>query len=140
MQKAISEGEKGFGFVTPNPLVGCAILDSQYRLLSTGYHKKFGGAHAEIEALLGLSEEQLKGAHVVVTLEPCSHYGKTPPCAEALAKLPIASVTYGVRDPNPLVSGGGIEILKKAGKDVFYLQECQNACEELSEIFVEHAT
>ena len=118
MELAVQEGLKGAGHVSPNPLVGCVILDEEGRLLSTGYHGKYGGPHAETEALKGLSEEQLEGAQVYVTLEPCAHHGKTPPCAEHLARLPIQSVTYGLIDPNPLVAGKGVQILKDAGKIV----------------------
>ncbi len=118
MLLAISEARKGIGSVEPNPPVGCVILDKKFRLLSKGYHKKYGGHHAEIDALNNLQkkfkgrfEEKLKGAHLFVTLEPCSHYGKTPPCAETLAKLPLATITYGLVDPNPQVSGRGKKYL-----------------------------
>jgi len=136
MKRAIEEGEKGFGFVSPNPQVGCVVLNAQQQLISVGYHEKYGGPHAEVNALKNLTEDQLRGAHVVVTLEPCAHHGKTPACAEMLAKLPIASVTYGVQDPNPLVEGKGISILKKAGIEVFHLDTYQEKCEELAEIFL----
>lgn len=136
MELAILEGRKGAGRVSPNPLVGCVILDDDNRLLSTGYHKNYGGPHAEMEALKGVSEEQLEGAHVYVTLEPCAHYGKTPPCAEHLAKLPIESVTYGLMDPNPLVSGKGIQILKAAGKIVTQFDGLKDELEQLAEIFL----
>lgn len=136
MQKAVEEGRKGFGYVTPNPLVGCVVLDSNHQIISTGYHEIFGGTHAEINAIKDLSEEQLKGAHIVVTLEPCAHEGKTPSCAKHLADLPIESIIYGVKDPNPLVSGQGIEILKDAGKEVVHLSGFEEHCEELAEVFL----
>ena len=143
MQLAIAEGKKGAGWVSPNPLVGCVILDEKHRLLSTGYHKKIGGPHAEIEALKGVSDEQLEGAHIYVTLEPCANEGKTPSCAKHLATLPIASVTYGVRDPNPLTNGRGAEILKEAEIDVFDFSEIPDnptkltsELEELAEVFL----
>jgi diaminohydroxyphosphoribosylaminopyrimidine deaminase/5-amino-6-(5-phosphoribosylamino)uracil reductase len=136
MALAIQEGHKGAGRVSPNPLVGCVILDDDGRLLSSGYHKQCGGAHAEIEALKGVSEEQLEGAQVYVTLEPCAHHGKTPPCAEHLAKLPIQSVTYGLQDPNPLVAGKGIQRLKAAGIIVTQFPELKEELEELAEIFL----
>ncbi len=135
MLKAIEEGSKGFGFVSPNPLVGCAVLNSNYELISVGAHEKYGDSHAEINALKNLSEDQLKGAHVIVTLEPCAHEGKTPSCAHALAKLPIASVTFGVKDPNPIASNGA-DILKAAGKEVRELTSMSDACEDLAEIFL----
>ncbi len=138
MWLAVQEGRKGAGFVSPNPLVGCVILDEKMRFLSSGYHKTYGGAHAEIEALKGVSEEQLEGAHLFVTLEPCAHEGKTASCAKHLASLPIASVTYGIQDPNPLTNGKGAAILKKANKDVFEFSELKNELEELPEIFLQN--
>lgn len=117
MSLAIHEAYKGGGYVSPNPHVGCVILDEKNRFLSSGYHEKFGEAHAEVNAVQKLTLQQLEGAHVIVTLEPCAHEGKTPSCAKMLAGLPIKKVTYGLRDPNPLVSGQGAEILKSAGKD-----------------------
>lgn len=116
MSLAIIEGFKGSFGVSPNPMVGCVILDSENRFISKGFHQFCGGPHAEVNALKGLSEEELKGAHVFVTLEPCAHEGRTPSCAKMLAKLPIAKVTYGLKDPNPLVAGQGAAILTAAGK------------------------
>jgi len=137
MWMAIEEAKKGIGFVSPNPLVGCVILDSNFELLSQGYHAKVGGPHAEVAALSAVSDiSKLKGAHVFVTLEPCAHHGRTPPCAEALAKLPLASVTYGVLDPNPLVAGKGVEIIKQAGIAVHALPELKDDLEDLAEIFL----
>jgi diaminohydroxyphosphoribosylaminopyrimidine deaminase/5-amino-6-(5-phosphoribosylamino)uracil reductase len=136
MIRAIEEGHKGFGFVAPNPMVGCVVLNSKHELISSGYHKKFGGAHAEVEALKDLLPEEIEGSHVVVTLEPCAHHGKTPPCAEMIARLPIASLTYGIVDPNPEVSGRGIEIIKKAGVRVRQLESMEMECEQLAEVFL----
>lgn len=136
MWLAIQEGRKGAGRVSPNPLVGCTILDEKMRLLSVGYHKTYGGPHAEVEALKGVSEEQLEGAHLFVTLEPCAHVGKTPSCAHTLAKLPIASVTYGLQDPNPLTNGQGAQVLKAAGKEVKLFDELKSELEELAEVFL----
>ena len=149
MRLAIEEGKKGAGFVSPNPLVGCAILDADRRLLAVGHHARVGEAHAEANALARLADEmqladverladekRLVGAHVYVTLEPCAHEGRTPSCAKALAKLPIASVTYGVEDPNPLVSGQGARILREAGKRVELSAHLRDECEELAEIFL----
>ena len=121
MQLALLEAEKGRGFVAPNPLVGCTIVDREHRFLSVGYHARLGGDHAEIDALKKLPfaedqrQEQLRGAHLYVTLEPCAHHGRTPPCASHLARYPFASVTYGLADPNPRVNGQGVEILRQAG-------------------------
>lgn len=110
---ALRVGAKGAGFVSPNPLVGCVIVDSQHRFLSSGYHAKYGGPHAEVMALDTLTTDELKNGTMYVTLEPCSHFGKTPPCADRLAQTGLKKVIIGVKDPNPLVSGRGIEQLKK---------------------------
>lgn len=118
MSLAISEAYKGATRVSPNPLVGAVVLDSKGTFLSCGFHEYFGGPHAEVNALKGLSEEELRGAHVFVTLEPCAHQGKTPSCAQMMAKLPLRKVTYGLVDPNPLVSGQGAKILESAGIEV----------------------
>lgn len=136
MERALSEAQKGWGRVSPNPLVGCTILDSAHQFLASGAHLLYGTSHAEVDAIQKVSPEKLVGAHVVVTLEPCSHYGKTPPCANMLAKLPIESVTYGVLDPNPLVSGKGIEILNQAGKKTIHLESYEQKCRELAENFL----
>ncbi len=116
MKLAIAEAKKGHGWVSPNPVVGCVILDSRGKLLSTGYHKKVGEPHAEVEALQKIKDPLLlKGAHLFVTLEPCAHFGRTPPCADMLASLPLKEVTYGLLDPNPKVSGRGAEKIRAAG-------------------------
>ncbi|MYE07195.1 MAG: riboflavin biosynthesis protein RibD, partial [Oligoflexia bacterium] len=100
MELALQEAQKGIGWVEPNPPVGCVILDSDYRFLSSGYHEKYGMAHAEVNALKKIRDKKkLKGAHVFVTLEPCHHTGKTPPCSLELVKYPIQSLTYGVEEP-----------------------------------------
>lgn len=115
MRLAIQEGYRGLGFVSPNPLVGCVVLDSKNQFLAKGYHAKVGGHHAEVHALDGLTDAELEGATVYVTLEPCAHEGRTPSCAKMLAGKPIRKVIYGILDPNPLVSGQGLQILRKAG-------------------------
>lgn len=137
MQLAINEAFKGAPFVSPNPKVGCVILDRNGELLSTGFHQKFGGPHAEVEALKALNPESLKGAHVIVTLEPCAHEGKTPSCAKTLAALPIKKVTFGLVDPNPLVAGQGAEILRRAGIEVDeYQGPLKNSLEQVCEEFL----
>jgi diaminohydroxyphosphoribosylaminopyrimidine deaminase/5-amino-6-(5-phosphoribosylamino)uracil reductase len=115
MSLAISEAYRGATRVSPNPLVGAVVLDSKGGFLSSGHHEFFGGPHAEVNALKGLSRHELDGAHVFVTLEPCAHEGKTPSCAKMMAQLPLKKVTYGLVDPNPLVSGQGARILQTAG-------------------------
>lgn len=115
MALAIQEAYLGLGMTSPNPLVGCVVLNSKNEFLSKGFHAVVGQAHAEVNALRGLSESDLKGAQVFVTLEPCAHQGRTPSCAQMLAKLPIARVVYGLKDPNPLVAGKGAQIIQDAG-------------------------
>ncbi len=148
MRLAIGEGSSGLGFVAPNPLVGCAIVDAEHRLLALGAHRKVGEAHAEIDALKRLSRpEQIANGHMYVTLEPCAHQGRTPSCALTLAPLKPASVTYAVEDPNPLVSGKGAEILRQAGVRAMKLSERDDIpeterlelidqAEDLAEIFL----
>lgn len=118
MRLAISEAYKGATGASPNPLVGAVVLDKNDGFLSCGYHEYFGGPHAEVNALKSLSNNELEGAHVFVTLEPCAHEGKTPSCAKMMAKLPLRKVTFGLIDPNPLVAGQGAEILRHAGIEV----------------------
>jgi diaminohydroxyphosphoribosylaminopyrimidine deaminase/5-amino-6-(5-phosphoribosylamino)uracil reductase len=136
MRLAMREARKGAGFVSPNPQVGCVIVDSHNRFLSKGYHEKFGGPHAEINALKNLNSAELENARIFVTLEPCAHEGKTPSCAKALAQLPIAEVIFGLIDPNPLVSGKGAEILRTAGKKVTEFGKWQDDLEEVCEQFL----
>lgn len=115
MLLALQEAYKGAPWVSPNPLVGCAVIDKNENIISVGYHQNYGGPHAEVNALAQLSHEQLRGATVVVTLEPCAHEGKTPSCAKMLITKPIAQVIYGLVDPNPLVAGQGAKIIQEAG-------------------------
>jgi diaminohydroxyphosphoribosylaminopyrimidine deaminase/5-amino-6-(5-phosphoribosylamino)uracil reductase len=115
MLLALSEASKGASFVSPNPMVGAVLLDQQGGFISSGYHQFYGGAHAEVNALQGLRDEDFAGGHLIVTLEPCAHDGKTPSCARAIAKLPLHKVTYGIIDPNPLVAGQGVKIMSDAG-------------------------
>lgn len=136
MSLAIVEGAKGAGFVSPNPMVGCVVLSADGKFLSKGFHKKYGGPHAEVFAVENLTLAQLTGARVFVTLEPCAHEGKTPSCAKMLAKLPIAEVVFGLQDPNPLVSGQGAEIIKQAGVKVSQFHLLQNELKELCEHFL----
>ena len=132
---ALDEAKKGNGWVSPNPPVGCVVVSKDNKVLATGYHKKLGEAHAEADALNKISDDStLKDATIYVTLEPCSHEGRTPSCAKRLAKLPIAEVVYGLVDPNPIVSGNGIKILESAGiktrKSSVLEEELQNTIEQ----------
>ena len=139
MSLALKLARRGWGRVSPNPLVGCVVLDSQNKLLSVGAHLQLGGSHAEVEALNPLSPSQLHGAKVYVTLEPCAHFGRTPPCAQTLAKWPLKEVVYGSLDPNPKVAGKGLQILREAGISVRRLSQFTQRCQELAEhFFVSH--
>ncbi len=137
MDLAINEARRGAGFVAPNPMVGCLVYDKDGKELARGFHALFGGAHAEVDAISKIEDKSLlEGAHVVVTLEPCAHEGKTPSCAKMLAEYPLATVTYGLKDPNDLVDGKGSKILNKAGiKAVPYEGDTQKL-EELIEHFL----
>tara|TARA_B100000989_G_C19530012_1_gene469079 strand:+ start:1175 stop:2266 length:1092 start_codon:yes stop_codon:yes gene_type:complete len=135
MQHALDLALKGRGKVSPNPLVGCVIVDVHGHRVGAGYHKKYGGAHAEVEAVHSVeTPDALKDATVYVTLEPCSHHGKTPPCADLLASLPIKRVVIAQKDPNPLVNGSGIEKLRAHGIDV-RLGVLEQEAEQLNEFF-----
>lgn len=120
MARAIQLAKLGRGGVRSNPMVGAVIVYND-RIIGEGYHRKYGFAHAEINAIQSVSAEDyplLKQSTLYVTLEPCSHYGKTPPCCERIIKEGIPRVKVGSLDPFELVSGRGIEMLKKAGIDV----------------------
>jgi diaminohydroxyphosphoribosylaminopyrimidine deaminase/5-amino-6-(5-phosphoribosylamino)uracil reductase len=115
MHAALRLAERGWGRVHPNPIVGAVVVVDR-EVLGQGYHREYGAPHAEIEAL-NVAGERARGATLYVTLEPCCHYGKTPPCTDAIIKAGIKRVVYGAADPNP-VAGGGAEVLRKAGIEV----------------------
>lgn len=116
MKLALSLAEKGRGYVNPNPLVG-AVIVKDGKVIGEGYHTAFGKPHAEIEAINSATED-IKGATMYVTLEPCCHQGKTPPCTDAIIKNQLARVVVATTDPNPLVSGSGIEKLKQSNIEI----------------------
>ncbi|MEK7146115.1 MAG: bifunctional diaminohydroxyphosphoribosylaminopyrimidine deaminase/5-amino-6-(5-phosphoribosylamino)uracil reductase RibD, partial [Patescibacteria group bacterium] len=116
MRRALRLAEKGRGWVLPNPMVG-AILVKDGERIGEGFHQKYGEDHAEVAALKNM-KGSAEGATLYVTLEPCSHTGKTPPCAEAVIKAGIKKVVIAVKDPSEKVNGKGIELLKKAGIEV----------------------
>jgi diaminohydroxyphosphoribosylaminopyrimidine deaminase/5-amino-6-(5-phosphoribosylamino)uracil reductase len=118
MDRALELAERGSGFVSPNPMVGALIVDAERHVIAEGWHQRYGGPHAEINALQAAEGRDLSGATMYVTLEPCSHHGKTPPCAEAVAGSGIGRVVVAMRDPNPLVSGRGNRRLREAGIEV----------------------
>lgn len=117
MYRAIESAKRGRGNVEPNPMVG-AVLVREGDILVEGFHRSFGGPHAEIDVLRAVPEATARGAHIYVTLEPCSTHGKTPPCHEALIRAGIRRVYYGTVDPNPAHAGRGLDELKRAGIEV----------------------
>jgi len=137
MRRALELAAKGTGFTSPNPLVG-AVIVKENRIIGEGYHERYGGHHAEINAFNNATED-VRDASMYVTLEPCAHHGKTPPCADAIVEKGIRKVIIGLRDPNPLVAGKGIEILKEAGIEVIegVLEE---EGKKLNEIFLKYIT
>lgn len=132
MRRALTLARKGESWVSPNPMVG-AVIVKEGRIISEGYHQKFGGSHAEINAINAASES-IEGATIYVNLEPCAHYGKTPPCTERIIAHKPARVVIGTADPNPLVSGKGINTLTQHGIEttVGILKE---ECTQLNERF-----
>lgn len=137
MALALKEAEKGMGFVAPNPLVGAVIVKDD-RIISKGYHKRFGDLHAERQAIKN-ADEDISGSTLYVTLEPCCHVGKQPPCTEALIKSGIKKVVVGSLDPNPLVSGKGIALLRKEGLNV-EVGILREECDALNERFIFYMT
>ena len=135
MKMAIEEAKKGEGFTSPNPLVG-AVIVKDGKVIGIGYHKKCGENHAEINAFLDAKEkgENIEDADIYVTLEPCSHYGKTPPCADAIIKNKLKRVIIGCVDSNPKVAGNGIKKLKDAGIEVI-VNVLEEECRKLNEVF-----
>ncbi len=137
MKKCIELAKLGEGSTSPNPLVGCVILDKAGNEIATGYHARYGGNHAERDALLKIQTGQ--GDTLIVNLEPCSHYGKTPPCADFIIEKRIKRVVIGMTDPNPVVCGRGIEKLKAAGIEVI-TGVLEDECKKLNEVFVKNMT
>lgn len=133
MKRCLSLARKGQ--VLPNPMVGCIIIRNS-EIIGKGYHRKFGGPHAEVNAINDAKKKghSLKGSTLYVNLEPCSHHGKTPPCADLIIREGIKEVVVGMKDPNPLVAGKGILKLKKHGIKVIegVLRE---ECRELNKVF-----
>lgn len=132
MAAALQLAGKGCGFTSPNPMVGAVIVKNG-EIIGQGWHEKYGEAHAERNALTACTENP-KGATMYVTLEPCCHYGKQPPCVDAIIEAGIRRVVIGSSDPNPLVSGKGIEILRRQGVTVTE-HILQKECDRLNEVF-----
>ena len=137
MLQAIQLAKQGEGWTNPNPMVGAVIVKNG-RIIGKGYHKKCGELHAERNAIASLTESA-EDATIYVTLEPCCHYGKTPPCTEAIIEQKIKRVVIGSRDPNPKVSGKGIKMLQEAGIEVIedFMRE---ECDRLNPVFFHYIT
>ncbi|GJL79967.1 MAG: riboflavin biosynthesis protein RibD [Nitrospinaceae bacterium] len=133
MHRVLELARKGAGRTSPNPMVGAVIVKNG-RVVGEGYHKKAGSAHGEIAALKKAGR-QAKGAVLYVNLEPCCHFGKTPPCVEAVVAAGIRKVVAGMRDPNPLVSGKGFRQLRRQGIEVV-AGVLTKECERLNEVFI----
>ena len=116
MRRCLQLAASGLGRVRPNPLVGCVVVGEDGRIISEGYHQEYGHNHAERNALL--RQGDFRGATMYVNLEPCSHYGKTPPCADLIVEKGIRRVVCCNDDPNPLVASGGFRKLEAAGIEV----------------------
>ena len=137
MTKCIQLAKQGEGKVSPNPLVGCVVLDKNGNEISSGFHSKYGENHAERDALLKLKNGEEKDGTLIVNLEPCSHFGKTPPCADLIIERKIKRVVIGMRDVNPIVDG--VDKLKNAGIEVIE-GVLEDKCRKLNEIFIKNQT
>lgn len=139
MKKCIELAKGGEGQTSPNPLVGCVVLDKDGNEISTGFHHKYGENHAERDALLKLTKGEEKGGTLIVNLEPCSHHGKTPPCADLIIERGLKRVVIGMQDVNPIVAGNGIKRLKDAGIEVVE-HVLEDECKILNEVFIKNMT
>lgn len=137
MERALRLAEKGVGSTSPNPMVG-AVLVKDGEIIGEGFHKKAGEPHAEVLALKQAGE-RARGAELFVTLEPCSHYGRTPPCVQAIIKAGVTGVVAAMEDPNPLVSGRGIKMLEEAGIQV-RVGVMEERARKLNEVFIKYIT
>ncbi|MEI6207560.1 MAG: bifunctional diaminohydroxyphosphoribosylaminopyrimidine deaminase/5-amino-6-(5-phosphoribosylamino)uracil reductase RibD [Desulfuromonadales bacterium] len=137
MKRAVTLARKGIGKTSPNPAVGCVIVKDG-RIIGEGWHRRAGGPHAEVHAL-EKAGEAARGADVYVTLEPCSHTGKTPPCSRALIRAGVRRVVAGVLDPNPKVNGAGLTELRQRGIET----NCgvlEDECRAINRAFFKHVT
>src|SRR5574344_1186224 len=133
MRQCITLAKKAQGKTSPNPLVGCVVLNKDGKVVSTGYHKKYGQNHAERDALLKLKNGEEAGGTLIVNLEPCSHFGKTPPCADLIIERKLSRVVVGTFDTNKIATGG-IKKLKDAGLEVI-TDVLSAECRDLNEVF-----
>ena len=137
MDLALELAEKGRGYVNPNPMVG-AVVVKDGEIVGKGWHKFYGGPHAEVYAL-DEAGEKAEGATIYVTLETCSHFGKTPPCAEKIKKMKIKKCVIACLDPNPIVAGRGKKILEEAGIEVV-VGVREKEAKELNKVFMKYIT
>ena len=137
MQSALELAAGGAGCVSPNPMVGCVIVKDG-EVVGRGYHQRFGGPHAEVHALYEAGD-RAREAVLYVTLEPCCHTGKTPPCVDAILQAQVGRVVVAMRDPNPRVDGGGLSRLESAGVEVT-VGVCEAEARRLNEAFVKYIT
>lgn len=137
MKEALRLAKKGLGYTSPNPVVGAVVVKND-TVITRGYHMKAGAPHAEAIALKQAGK-RAKGATLYTNLEPCCHYGSTPPCVEGIIEAGIRRVVIGMEDPNPIVKTRGIEILRKAGIEVT-VGVLEDKCRRLNEIFVKYIT
>jgi diaminohydroxyphosphoribosylaminopyrimidine deaminase/5-amino-6-(5-phosphoribosylamino)uracil reductase len=137
MKMALSLAEQGRGWTSPNPLVG-AVVVKDGKVVGKGFHQAAGGPHAEVFALEEAGDDA-SGATLYVTLEPCNHTGRTPPCTHAISRSRIKRLVAGMKDPNPRVTGGGLGYLRRQGLDVT-VGVCEDECRRLNEIFIKYAS
>ena len=137
MKMALELAEQGRGWTSPNPMVG-AIVVKDGKVVGKGFHRVAGGLHAEIHALNDAGDKAT-GATLYVSLEPCNHTGRTPPCTEAILRSSIKRVVAGMKDPNPRVTGGGLAFLKSQGLEVSF-GVCEDMCRRLNEVFIKYVT
>lgn len=137
MKYALELAEHGRGRTSPNPVVG-AVIVKEGQIIGEGWHQQYGGPHAEINAFIDAGE-RAEGSELYVTLEPCSHYGKTPPCVKTILEKKVKKVIIGMKDPNPLVAGRGIQMLEEAGIEVIY-PVLEEECQRKNEIFLKYIT
>lgn len=137
MRRALSLARKGIGSTSPNPAVGCVIVRDG-AIVGEGWHRKAGEPHAEVNALRD-SGSMAKGSDLYVTLEPCSHFGKTPPCADALIESAVSRVFIGMVDPNPCVAGRGVQRLRSAGIEVT-TGLLEDECRSINQPYIKHVT
>jgi diaminohydroxyphosphoribosylaminopyrimidine deaminase/5-amino-6-(5-phosphoribosylamino)uracil reductase len=135
MQRALELAEQGRGYTATNPLVGAVIIKNE-KIIGEGYHHFYGGDHAEVDAIKNATAD-LRGATMFVTLEPCSHQGKTPPCAQALIEAGITRVFVAMQDPNPKVAGQGLALLREAGVEV-EVGLCEAEARRLNEPYLKY--